>query len=163
MVLATQTSVSSTTGKKTKLGSGYGKPTGWDEITRFLVNKLAPVFGAGVNVIRGTDAVGNPVTPQSMAENYLTPLLFQDAKDLYNERHGGMNGIGWALGGYGLGAFGVGLQTYKAKSQTGPSIPIPTGGAAGEPGGGGFSGGGGFTGDTGGLSGSGGFVEHPGG
>jgi hypothetical protein len=114
-VLASNTAISSTTGVKTKLGSGFGVPTRWDEIQNFAYNKLAPVPAMVHEVVKGKDAVGNPVTPQSLAVQDFTPLIAQDAKDLYNEHGGGGNGIAWALGGYGIGAIGVGEQTYGPK------------------------------------------------
>lgn len=113
--LATQTKVSSITGKKTKLGSGYGKPTAWDEIMSFFLNKAAPPVSMTRTLVSRKDSAGNPVTPQRFLQNYFTPLILQDARDLYREHHGGMNGIEWALGGYGVGMMGVGLQTYGPK------------------------------------------------
>lgn len=131
-------SVSSTTGKVTKLGSGFGIPTRLDVLQDFGYNKLSPVGGIAVSELRGKDAVGNPVNLPGQGKktlgvrfgtiipNNFFPLLAQDAKDIYNEKHGGVDGITWALGGYGLGAFGVGLQTYgpkppKATSSSGSS------------------------------------------
>lgn len=113
--LATNTSVSSTTGKKTKLGSGFGIPTRQDVLTNFGINKLAPAPGLGVNILRGHDAVGNKLTWKMLAGNYLTPLGLQDAKSVYHEKHGGIDGITWAAGAYGLSAVGVGIQTYGPK------------------------------------------------
>lgn len=117
--LATNTKVSSVTGAHTTLGSGYGKPTAWDEILNFFENKSAPPVGMAKMLLSRKDSAGNPVTAKSFLQNYFTPLLFQDAKDLYNEHHGGMNGIEWALGGYGVGLLGVGLQTYGPKPAAG--------------------------------------------
>lgn len=143
--LITNTRVSSTTGKKTKLGSGYGVPDAWDVITQFGVNKLAPSASIAVNSIRRHDAIGNPVLYPGQGKktfgvpfgtvlpNNFTPLLFQDAKQIYNEKHGGVDGITWALGGYGLGAFGVGLQTYAPKA---PKASSGQSGYFGSPGGG---------------------------
>ncbi len=118
--LLTNTSVSSTTGKKTKLGSSFGVPTRFDVGVNFLANKTAPVVGFGIAELRGHDPIGRPLTWGSLAQNYLTPLTFQDAKDIYNDKHGGLNGLAAALAGYGVGAVGVGVQTY------GPPAPTPS-------------------------------------
>jgi len=111
--------ISSTTGKRTKLGSGYGVKTGLDVLQDFFVGKAAPLPAAGMNVLRGTDQVGEPLTAKGFAEKTFIPLIVQDTKDIYNEHHGGINGIEWAIGGYGLGTFGLGIQTYHAKPPAG--------------------------------------------
>jgi hypothetical protein len=116
--LATNTKISTTTGQKTKLGSGFGVPTRWDEVQNFVYNKFAPVPGMARDIIKGKDPVGNSLGAYDWKEfaQHFTPLVGQDALDLYNDRKGGVNGIAAALGGYGLGAVGVGVQTYKAKN-----------------------------------------------
>jgi hypothetical protein len=148
LAIATGATVSSTTGKKTKLGSGYGKPTRLDLIIKFAEGKLAPAGAIATNVLRGKDPVGNPVTLESIVTSNFTPLMTQDAYDIYKENHGGVNGIEWAMAGYALGAFGFGIQTYAPK-------PVKArahhhGGSGGVPG---FESGG--TADVPGLSGSG--------
>ena len=149
--LSTNTKVSSTTGKKYKLGSKYGIPTRLDESVNFLFNKAAPPVSISMNILRGHDPVGNPTTPRSIAANNFVPLILQDTIDLYKEHHGGLNGLEWAAGGFGIGIWGVGLQTYKPRKTAPPS----TGGRTGKPIVGGYGGGsGGF--DFGG-SGGGGF------
>jgi hypothetical protein len=45
-------------------------------------------------------------------ESRVVPLLLQDANDLRKDRHS----IPAAVGGYALGAFGVGIQTYGPKT-----------------------------------------------
>jgi len=47
----------------------------------------------------------------------MIPLLAQDSYDLYKSKHGGMNGIAAAFGGYAVGSVGLGMQTY------GPGAP----------------------------------------
>jgi len=121
-------SVSSTTGKKTKLGSGYGVPTRFDVGVNFLTNKAAPAVGFAISGLRGHDPVGKPLTWGGLAENYLTPLTYQDAKQIYNEKHGGINGLEAALAGYGLSGVGIGVQTYP---WTPASQVAPAGGSSG--------------------------------
>ncbi len=118
--LLTNTSVSSQTGKKTKLGSSFGIPTRFDVGVNFLANKASPAVGFGIAELRGHTPTGAPLTWSGLAQNYLTPLTFQDAKDIYNDKHGGLNGLAAALAGYGVGAVGVGVQTY------GPPAPTPS-------------------------------------
>jgi hypothetical protein len=119
--MITNTKISSTTGRKQSLGSGFGVPTRWDELSNFALGKAAPPVGAAVNLIRGKDLAGRKMNlntgsgAANFAQNYFTPLVWQDSKDLYNDRKGGLNGIAAALGGYGLGAVGVGVQTYGQK------------------------------------------------
>jgi len=108
-------SVSSSTGEVVNLRSGkYGQKTTTDVLTTFFQNKESPLFSVGSDYLLrgGQNSIGQKVTPQSEAYQHLSPLLIQDVRDIYNEKHGGMNGIAWAVGAYGLGALGVGLQTY---------------------------------------------------
>lgn len=126
-VLVTQTKVSSTSGKKTKLGTGkFGSQDTADVLIDFLRGKAAPSIGLGLNVASGRNMIGEsvargplPEAAWSIARTSFIPLILQDTADLYKDRHGGVNGILWALGGYGLGAFGLGLQTYGPKVETG--------------------------------------------
>lgn len=116
--LATNTSVSTTTGQKTKLGSGYGVPTRSDVIENFLGNKATPALAVGHNLVKGKDAVGQPFNLSSpgaaahVAWSEFVPLAIQDANDIHKEKHNGVDGITAALGGWGLSATGVGVQTY---------------------------------------------------
>jgi hypothetical protein len=126
---------SANTGQYTKLGSGYGKPTRLTVGMNFLGNKLSPVPGAVVNAARGTDATGAKVTWESMASNYLTPLGFQDAHDAFKNRQGGLKGIEWAAGAYGLSALGLGVQTYKQKPSKASKKPQSYFGGSGSSGG----------------------------
>jgi hypothetical protein len=102
--------------KKTFDGS-FGSSSRWDEIQNFVYNKFAPVPGMIRDVAKGHDNVGNSLGAYDWKEvaTHFTPLVGQDSLDLFNDRKRGLNGIAWALGGYGLGAVGVGLQTFSPK------------------------------------------------
>lgn len=124
-------SVSTTTGEVHKLGEGI-TPTKLEVAQNFVYNKFAPAPGMALDALRGTDAVGNPVTVESTLVGHFSPLLWQDSKDLYRERHGGVDGLTWALGGYAIGGLGVGLSTYSAKPSKGKPPPrLRVGGSSG--------------------------------
>jgi hypothetical protein len=124
--LATGTAISSTTGKKLNLTTtGFGKPTRLDLLLRFFEGKASPLASLALDKLRNQSQIGQPFSWQSEATQRMTPLLGQDAYDLYNAHHGGMNGLLAAFGGYGLGAFGLGLQTYAPKP---PKQPATSGG-----------------------------------
>jgi hypothetical protein len=113
--------VSSTTGKTLTLGpQGPGKLSRRDILQRFFETKLAPVPSLINDAFKGTDFEGKPFSWKKAAYQRMIPLLAQDAADLYHEG-------GWlpAVGGYGLGAFGVGIQTYGPKQKTSPLTGNP--------------------------------------
>jgi len=114
-VLVTQTKISSTTGDKTKLTTDFDQANSLTEITRFVRGKFAPPVAILANIIEGEDTIGEPTTVKSILANNFVPLLVQDARDVYHEKHGGINGLAWAMGAYGIGGLGEGLGTYKAK------------------------------------------------
>jgi len=115
--MATGVAISSTTGKKLSLTStGFGKPTRLDLLLRFFEGKASPLASLALDKLRNQTQVGQPFHWSSELASRMTPLLGQDALDLYNSRHGGVDGITAAFGGYGLGLFGLGLQTYAPKT-----------------------------------------------
>ena len=127
---------STTTGKYTKFGTGFGQQSRLSVGLSFLENKAAPIPGAVINVARGTDQAGNKMSYQSWAGNYLVPLGFQDAYSAFKDTPGGgIKGIEWAAGMGGLSALGLGIQTYKAK----PSKARVSGNENNDPFGGGSS------------------------
>src|SRR4030095_9040014 len=102
---------------------------------RFLRSKEAPNASLLTDYLAGSNVVGEEFKWKNQAYQRLTPLLAQDALDLYHE-----SGGDWppkpgpalrALGGYGIGMWGLGVQTYRPRPPTGARSP-------------GFSGGGGF-------------------
>lgn len=108
--------ISSTTGKTLTLGpEGPGNLSRYDIATRFVQGKLAPVPAVITDWFKGTDFADKPFSWKREMVQHMIPLLAQDATDIYNQPVNGMNGIEAALAGYGVGAFGVGIQTYGAK------------------------------------------------
>lgn len=103
--------ISSTTGNTLTLGpQGPGKLSRLDIIQRFFEGKLAPVPSLVNDLFKGTEFDGKPFSWKRAAYQRMIPLLAQDATDLYHA-----SGPAAAIGGYGLGAFGIGLQTYGPK------------------------------------------------
>jgi hypothetical protein len=111
--IATGLAISSTTGKRLSLtAGGFGQPTRLDIAQRFFMGKESPIASLVTDWLRGSTQIGQKFSWKSEAAGRMTPLLGQDALDLYKEQHGGMNGLMAALAGYGIGSVGVGVQTY---------------------------------------------------
>lgn len=105
--------ISSTTGDPLSLGpQGPGAVSRRDIIQRFFEGKLAPTPSVVNDWLKGTNFQGQKFSWKQEAIQHLVPLIAQDATDLYNMPVNGVNGIAAAFAGYGVEAFGVGLQTY---------------------------------------------------
>jgi hypothetical protein len=108
--------VSSTTGKLLPLGHGFGQKSRLSVIIQFLRGKLSPVPSLVVDALAGQDFVGNPVTWNSLGSyerelgSRMVPFLAQDIWDLYHTS--GTAGLLAAP----LDLFGMGVQSYKAKT-----------------------------------------------
>lgn len=103
--------ISSTSGKTLTLGpEGPGKLSRFDIGLRFLQGKLAPVPGMVVDASKGTNFIGQPFSWRQEAYQHFSPLAIQDAIDL-----GRTSGPAAGAAGYGLSAFGFGIQTYGSK------------------------------------------------
>lgn len=134
-VLATQKTISSTTGKMSHLGGGFGQESNLDVIQNFFTNKTSPLISEGATIAR-QNRFGQPLTVQGEVANLFAPLL---ASDVY--------GIGKAAGPeaaalYGLpDIFGVGVQNYSPKKskKKKSNDPFSGGGSTQDPFGGGSS------------------------
>lgn len=109
--IGTGTVISSTTGKKMKLGPGLGDMSRFDVAERFAASKLAPPASAAYDLLKGKTYTGQPLTVQNTVGERLVPLSIQDARDLYHQS----GNVPAALGAYGLSAVGEGVQTYGPK------------------------------------------------
>jgi hypothetical protein len=77
-------------------------------IGRFLRNKLSPMVGTAINVASGSNAVGEKVTPVSVARDMVAPLSVRDIGDVMQE-HGVGPGTAMVM----LSTLGLGVQNYK--------------------------------------------------
>ena len=100
--------VSSQTGRLEHLTStGFGRSR-LDVASQFLENKFAPVPSTIVDLLRGSQFGGQPITAQSEIAQHMVPLLWQDMAQVYHST--GPAGIGYGL----ADLFGVGVQNYGA-------------------------------------------------
>lgn len=90
----------------------FGSPDSADVLATFARSKLAPVPGAIVNILAGTDVVGQPVTAASTAKSLVTPLSFTEIAQTMQEQ-GIPRGTAFAI----LSIFGAGLQNYDANKR----------------------------------------------
>lgn len=90
---------------------GFGESSAADVIGRFIRTKLAPVPGAIVNSLSGSNLLGEPVSPLDAAREMVTPMSFGDIAEAMEE-----NGVpkGSALGL--LVLFGMGVQTRNTEN-----------------------------------------------
>lgn len=122
--LATGVAISSTTGKKLNLtAGGFGQPNRLDLFLRFFEGKESPIASFVTDYMRNSNQVGTKFKWTPEVSQRLIPLLAQDSYDLYNQHHGGMNGLAAAFAGYGIGSVGLGLQTYGPKPPTASKKP----------------------------------------
>lgn len=122
--LATGVAISSTTGKKLNLtAGGFGQPNRLDLFLRFFEGKESPIASFVTDYMRNSNQVGTKFKWTPEVSQRMIPLLAQDSYDLYNQHHGGLNGLAAAFGGYGVGSVGLGLQTYGQKPPTASKKP----------------------------------------
>ncbi len=88
----------------------YGSDNTWDIITRFARSKLSPGVGAGVNIITGTNVIGEDVTPITITRDLIAPMAFRDIFEA-------MRDLGFPVGMIpgALAIFGIGIQSFKAR------------------------------------------------
>lgn len=99
---------STRTGKTSKIGEAYGSGGRLDTAIRFARGKLAPSTAAVVDILKGSNLMGEQTTLPREAYKNLVPLYMQDISDAWND-------VGaQSLAVSGLPAFfGVGVQTYS--------------------------------------------------
>jgi hypothetical protein len=114
-------STSSTTGKTQSLSGGFGKSTRKDILYRFLESKAAPTAGIGLDVLRGSTFIGDPVTVKGEIINSTAPMMLRDVLDVWREPKDPVDAALAATFALALGTFGVGFSSYGAKTK--PSAP----------------------------------------
>lgn len=111
--------VSSSTGEKTELGSGYGIPMRGDLFLRFMESKMAPSPRLVWDLANGENMVGEPMTPRSVAAG-MAPLNLQGAWEA-----GAQEGVPMGVAAGALGSIGFGANTYPDKVAT-PTVSSST-------------------------------------
>lgn len=90
----------------------YGGTTGFDVVANFIRSKLAPVPGAVVNTVQGTNMIGEPVSPGETAVSLVTPMSFGNIQEIMEEQ-GIPRGTAITM----LGLLGMGVQYRKSKEE----------------------------------------------
>ena len=88
----------------------YGSRDAASIIGSFLRTKLAPVPGAIINTLAGTDVIGNRMTPAEAGQELVVPMSFQNIADIMED-----NGIPKGTAIEVLGLLGMGIQ-YRAET-----------------------------------------------
>lgn len=103
------------TGKITDLRADrpkFGQADSADVIARFLRTKIAPALGLGLDVVTGSNVVGEPVTPGSVAKDILVPISYGDILAVMEEQ-GIPRGTALEL----LNLLGMGLQHFNSEAK----------------------------------------------
>lgn len=90
----------------------YGGQRGGEVLGRFVWSKLAPVPGAGVNIIQGENVAGDSVTVPSALAGLFKPLSVSDMMETFQEQ-GGTKGAAITA----LSILGMGVQTYDSNKK----------------------------------------------
>ena len=91
----------------------FGRANTLEVLTRFMRNKLSPMFGTAANIITGTDFKGDPVTIKSEAKNLLTPMAVSEVFESIKEQ-GVPAGTAISL----MSIFGMGVMSYGKHYET---------------------------------------------
>lgn len=118
---------SSTTGKTIRLSGGFTGSSRWDVASRFLQGKFSPSASLIRDWSHHSDFQGKPFSWKKAVVSRVYPLIVQDMLDTYHQY-----GLGPAAGIYGVGAFGIGVQTY-GKTPTSGAGPSQTPSAGADP------------------------------
>lgn len=105
--IASNSYKSSTTGDIVKYGTGYADQTRLDAIINFLTGKTAPLPRLLIDLAKGQDFRGKPVTPASALMSLTTPIAIQNVINLKDN-----NSADAVLGSI-LDALGINATTYE--------------------------------------------------
>ncbi len=113
--IATGTSISGTTGKKSDLyNAKFGGQTALDVANSFMEGKAAPLAAAVRDILKGQNYQGQKPTPGNVAANLVTPISIQTFEQLKDPASA--DGLAAML----LDSVGFGVQTptvYKKKKK----------------------------------------------
>lgn len=117
--LLTQKTKSTNTGVISKLGDGFGSPTGFDLSVGFIRNKLSPMASFFVDSFSGENSIGEKKTvPQSVVDRF-KPMFVESAIELYKDDSTGNFGKAIltvpALLGAGLSTYSI-SENWKEKT-----------------------------------------------
>jgi len=108
--LLTQKTKSTNTGVISKLGYGFGSPTGFDVGVGFIRNKFSPLFSLIVDSFSGENSIGEKKTiPQSVVDRF-KPMFINSIYELYKDDSTGAFGKAVLTV---PALFGAGLSTYS--------------------------------------------------
>lgn len=111
-----QSTKSSTTGKITKLGEGFGAPTGMDVFWNFTENKFSPMFSVIKELIEQKTFQGDKPTFLSEVRNLTVPILIEQGfENAQNEKSANMLLTLLADG------LGISANTYSIQTNWGQS------------------------------------------
>jgi len=88
-------------------------------VANFLRSKLAPLPGAGLNLVAGENVVGEPIGPLETIRDMTIPLSFRDIYEVMKE-HGVAKGTAISI----LGLFGMGIQHHEKRAKQRPEQPM---------------------------------------
>lgn len=100
--IAKQSTKSSTSGKVTKLNSGFGSSTGADIVNQFFQNKLSPAASVVKDLVSQKDFNGNKPTVKGEAGNLLVPLPITNVKELRSDPNSANNLLAGVADGLGI-------------------------------------------------------------
>jgi len=104
--------VSSTSGKKTKMGGGFNEISALDILYRFFSQKENPIVSFMTKALAQKDEAGKPINVGKEVTERIAPMVAQDFYDLYKQDH---DLFKMAVLGT-LSLFGAGVQTYPPKT-----------------------------------------------
>lgn len=120
--LITGEAVSTTTGRRSKLGEKYGAPTRRTVAERFVYSKASPAVALVLAMWEGKDYKGDPIKVDQEALKLLYPIIIEDVLEVMDQ--GDLEGL-WALP---FAFAGLGVNTYGPRKKdkreyTGSSTP----------------------------------------
>lgn len=97
-----QSTKSSSTGKISKLNSGFGSSTGADVVSQFFQNKLSPAASVVKDLVSQKDFNGSKPTPKGEAGNLLVPLPITNIQELRSDPNSANNLLASVADGLGI-------------------------------------------------------------